>query len=52
MGRTQRPWIDVPCEEIPSQRSARQFVAISASGHFWMKSGRADYLVAYAVPRS
>jgi quinoprotein glucose dehydrogenase len=35
-----------------SKRSGRQFVVIPASGHFLMKSGQADYLVAYALPRS
>jgi quinoprotein glucose dehydrogenase len=34
-----------------STRSGRQFVVIPASGHFLMKSGHADYLVAYALPR-
>jgi quinoprotein glucose dehydrogenase len=35
-----------------SKRSGRQFVVIPASGHFLMKSGQADYLVAYALPRT
>jgi quinoprotein glucose dehydrogenase len=35
-----------------SKRSGRQFVVIPASGHFLMKSGAADYLIAYALPRS
>lgn len=35
-----------------SKRSGRQLVVIPASGHFLMKSGQADYLVAYALPRS
>jgi quinoprotein glucose dehydrogenase len=35
-----------------SKRSGRQFVVIPTSGHFMMKSGKADYLVAYALPRS
>jgi quinoprotein glucose dehydrogenase len=35
-----------------SERSGRQFVVIPASGHFWMKSGRGDYLIAYALPCS
>jgi quinoprotein glucose dehydrogenase len=33
-----------------SKRSGRQFVVIPASGHFLMKSGQADYLLAYALP--
>jgi quinoprotein glucose dehydrogenase len=35
-----------------SARSGRQFVVIPASGHFWMRSGQADYLLAYALPTS
>jgi len=31
---------------------AAEFVVIPASGHFLMKSGAADFLVAYALPRS
>jgi quinoprotein glucose dehydrogenase len=33
-----------------SRRTSRQYVLIPASGHFWMKSGSADYLLAYALP--
>jgi quinoprotein glucose dehydrogenase len=33
-----------------SRRSGRQFVVIPASGHFWMKSGKSDGLLAYALP--
>jgi len=35
---------------VPSVLAAK-FVVIPASGHFLMKSGQADYLVAYALPR-
>jgi quinoprotein glucose dehydrogenase len=34
-----------------SKRSGRQFVVIPASGHFQMRNGQADYLLAYALPR-
>lgn len=35
-----------------SNRSGRQFVVIPASGHFLMRNGKADYLLAYALPSS
>lgn len=34
-----------------SKRSGRQFIVIPASGHFQMRNGMADYLLAYALPR-
>jgi glucose dehydrogenase len=43
------PFVAAPSH---SKHSGRQFVVIPASGHFLMKSGQADYLVAYALPRS
>ena len=35
-----------------SKRSGRQFILIPASGHFQMLNVMADYLLAYALPRS